>query len=210
MDKNIMKIVKPLLCFLTLLFAGESLSAQHSLYSDVKARQVGDVITIVLVENISGSTTSDARSASNTDGSVGGSVTGSFLPVEPTFGAGAQVSFDSDQRNLASQRQLLEGYLSVQVMEVDARGNLIVEGSRKTEINGELHEMSLKGLIRTNDVDSMNRILSYKLANAEITYKKRDGPSQLLSKSKSSMSRNIFKAVAVGLVAVIVADQVTN
>lgn len=195
---------------LTLLFLAEPLMAQHSLFSDVKARGIGDVITIILVENISGSTTSDARSASSTDGSAGGSITGSFLPIEPTFGAGAQVSFDSDQRNLASQRQLLEGYLSVQVIEVDDRGNLIVEGSRKTEINGELHEMSLKGLIRTNDVDSMNRILSYKLANAEITYKKRDGPSQLLSRSGSSMSRNIFKAVAVGLVGVIIADQVMN
>ncbi len=186
-----------------LLLIAEPLAAQHSLYRDVKANQVGDIITIVLVENISGSTTSDSRSASSIDGSANGSISGNFLPYEPTFGTGARVDYGSDERNLANQRQLLEGFISVQIVDVDQMGNLIVEGSRQTEINGEVHEMNIRGIVRTNDIDNRNRVLSYKLANADIKYQKKGGLIDS-AKPKGSFSRLAFRLISVGLAAVAV------
>ncbi len=146
--------------------------AQHSLYRDVKAQQVGDIITVVLMENISGSTTTDSRRTSRTAGDVAGSASGNFLPFEPYFGANTSVNYNADERNLANQRQLLSGYLSVQIKEITGRGDLVVSGNRVTEINGELHELSLDGIIRSNDVDSRNRVPSYRVANAQINYQK--------------------------------------
>ncbi len=206
MDKNNlannMRQINLIAALLLIVFLiAEPVVGQHSLYRDVKANRVGDIITIVLVENISGSTTSDSRSASSIDGSANGSISGNFLPYEPTFGTGARVDYGSDERNLANQRQLLEGFVSVQVVGVDQMGNLIVEGSRHTEINGEVHEMNLRGLVRTNDIDNQNRVLSYKLANADIKYQKKGGLVDSV-KPKGSFSRLAFRLISVGLAGV--------
>lgn len=168
--------------------------AQNSLYRDVKANKVGDVITVILLESTSGSSTSDTKLSSNANGSAGGSITGNFLPFQPTFGSDAVVNYDSDQRNLASQRQLLEGFLSVQIKEVTPNGDLIVEGNRLTEVNGEVHEMMLTGVVRQNDVNSQNEVLSYRIANANISYQKKGG---LRSKTQD---RGLLKKVAFGVV----------
>lgn len=203
MDKNniVMKHIYLTGMVLMLFLITEPIVAQHSLYRDVKANRIGDIITIVLVENISGSTTSDSRSASSIDGSASGTVSGNFLPYEPTFGTGARVDYGSDERNLANQRQLLEGYVSVQIVEVDQMGNLVVEGSRHTEINGEVHEMNIRGIVRTNDIDNRNRVLSYKLANADIKYQKKGGLVDSV-KPKGSFSRLAFRLVSAGLAAI--------
>lgn len=178
---------------LSLLVAANAL-AQNSLYRDVKAHRIGDIITVVLMENISGSSTSDSKVASNANASAEGSASGNFLPFEPTFGAGSTVNYGSDQQNLSSQRQLLEGYLSVQIVEVTSAGDLIVEGNRHTEINGELHEMSLRGTVRQNDIDGRNQVLSYRIANADISYKKDGG---FMNHKKK---RGAFKRIALGIV----------
>lgn len=184
------------------LFAGSAMAQKSSLYSDVKASQVGDIITVILTENISGSSTADARKSSNANGSVSGSVTGNFIPFEPTFGSGTQVNYGSDERNLANQRQLLEGLMSVQIVEVTPLGDLIVQGTRSTEINGETHEMKLTGTVRQNDVDSRNRVLSYRVANAEISYQQKGGLHEI-TKRRGMIRRIILGGVGVALGAAI-------
>lgn len=175
-----------------------SAAAQTSLYSDVKAGQVGDIITIILTENISGSSTADARKSSNANGSASGSVSGNFIPFEPTFGSGAQVNYGSDERNLSSQRQLLQGMMSVQIIEVTPLGDLLVEGTRMTKINGETHRMELTGTVRSKDVDSQNRVLSYRVANANISYQQEGGIKEF-TKRRGLVRRVVLGGVAVAL-----------
>lgn len=157
--------------------------AQQSLYSDIKAHRPGDLITVILVENISGSFNSDANTASNTSGRAESGVQGNFLPFEPVFGADAQVEYNSDERVSANQGQLLEGTLSVRVEEISNSGNLMVMGSRSTEINGERHEMTIEGLVRPSDVTDANEVLSYRIANAQITYLKKEGAKEKFHKT---------------------------
>ena len=182
---------------LMLTFAS-SVAAQTSLYSDVKAGKVGDIITIILTENISGSSTADARKSSNANGSASGSVSGNFIPFEPTFGSGAQVNYGSDERNLSSQRQLLQGMMSVQIIEVTPLGDLLVEGTRMTKINGETHRMELTGTVRSKDVDSQNRVLSYRVANANISYQQEGGIKEF-TKRRGLVRRVVLGGVAVAL-----------
>jgi flagellar L-ring protein FlgH len=207
MEKNILKQGIFILAVAALIMADVMpATAQTSLYRDVKANQVGDIITVVLVENISGSSTSDARRSSNANGSATGSVSGNFIPFEPTFGSGVKVDYGSDSRNLASQRQLLEGFMSVQIVDVTPLGDLIVQGTRVTEINGETHEMSLKGTVRPNDVDSNNRVLSYRVANANISYQKKGGFAEA-TKRRGLMRRIVYTGVGLALGAAILARE---
>lgn len=203
MAKNTLRSIKTAILATMLAICTVPAMGQTSLYSDVKAGKVGDIITVVLMENISGSSTSDSRTASNADGAASGSVSGNFLPFEPTFGSNVRVNYGSDERNLANQRQLLEGFMSVQIVEITPLGDLIVEGSRTTEINGELHEMSLTGTVRSNDVDSRNRVFSYRVANANISYQKKGGLKEV-TKRRGFIRRVAFVGLGAALGAVIV------
>jgi len=202
MGKNVMKKIIGA-CLILFITQSVQVFAQHSLYRDLKANRVGDIITIILAENISGSSTSDARSASNADGNTSGSMSGNFLPFEPTFGSNVQVNYDSDERNLASQKQLLQGYLSAEIVEVTQSGNLRIQGTRRTVINGDVHEMSLNGLVRSSDVDNRNRVYSYRMANAEISYEKQEGLKSL-TKKRGFFKRALFTGIGVAVASVAV------
>ncbi|MDR8394231.1 flagellar basal body L-ring protein FlgH [Aliifodinibius sp. S!AR15-10] len=202
METNIVG-VETFFLTLVLLAAGTfSAAAQGSLYQDIKGNEVGDIITVVLREDISGSSTSDSESASNSAGSANGAATGNFLPFEPTFGSNVQVNYGSDQSAEASQRQLLEGYMSVTIAEETPRGDFVIEGTRSTEINGELHEMELKGTVRPRDINSRNQVYSFLVANAEISYQKKGGVREL-TKERGFIRRVIFTGVGVALGAAI-------
>ncbi len=171
---------------------------QRSLYKDNKAVQVGDVLTVILQENISGSTSADAQNASSAGAGMGGSVGGNFMPFQPTFGADAEVNYESDQQVSTNQGQLLEGYMSVEVTDVTATGNLIVEGTRSTEINGEKHEIDVSGTVRPKDINGRNEVLSYRLANAQINYEKEGGLSQV-TKKEGFIKRAALAVAGIGL-----------
>lgn len=179
---------------------GQDIHAQHSLYSDVKAKRIGDIITVVLKENTQGSSTTDNRSSSMGRSDASGSVGGNFMPFEPLFGADVQVQNGAEASNLATQKQLLEGFLSVQIIEVTPYGDLIVEGNRSTEVNGEVHQMSISGTVRQNDIDGNNQVMSYRIANAAISYQKMGGIS-----SQTRSKRLGTKILTVGLSACLAA-----
>lgn len=154
-------------------------SAGHqSLYQDVKANRIGDVITVVLKENISGTSDADSRNRSSTSGDADASLSGNLNNFLPMFGASSSVNYQSDDQNRASSRQLLQGHVSVRVEDITPSGDLFVIGERSTEINGELHTMEIEGFIRPSDVDQQNMIPSYRVANADITYHKDDSIQQ--------------------------------
>jgi len=195
LNKNLLTLT-----ILGILFLSNDVFAQFSLYSDLKAKRVGDIITVLLRENLQGSSTTDSRVTSNVTGQASGSLSGNFLPFEPVFGSGASVNFGNDQKNQATQRQLLEGFVSVQIVEVSEQGDLIVEGKRHTEINGEVHEMSISGTIRQKDIDVENQVFSYRIANAQISYQKMGGLKDKKN-SKGFLKKVVFGGIGAGLAA---------
>lgn len=184
-----------------------ALFAQRSLYSDVKAHRVGDVITVILTENITGSSSTDSRTQSNTAGSASSSFSGNMLPMDAIFGADAQFDYNSDERALANQRQLLSGTLSVRISEIDESGNYLIEGSRSTEISGEIYSMNLSGIIRPTDINDANEVLSYRVADANIVYLNKGGISGLTR--KKGIGRKVLWGV-IGIVTGVSAIMAVN
>ena len=93
-------------------------SSQFSLYQDYKARKIGDLVTIVLQENITGSSSADNSNKSGVNGGATGSVTGNLAPFLPLFGANAAVDYQSNDRNAAAQSNLLRGTVSARIEEI--------------------------------------------------------------------------------------------
>jgi len=143
-----------------------------SLYADIKAHGVGDIVTILIVESTSGSQQSNLNSSGKSSLKADGSLTGNLTSVLPLIGASS--SFKSDQSNEAgtAQRDGLTGKLTAVVTAILPNGNLKIQGRRRLEVNGESYLLDVKGLVRPKDIASDNMVLSYNLANVEIAYKK--------------------------------------
>lgn len=198
MEKYTLEIGNTVSVVLLLLVMATPVWGQSSMYQDNAATQVGDIITVILQENISGSTNSDTQNSSDAAGAAGGSASSNFLPFQPTFGSDVQVNYDSDERVQTNQGQLLEGLMSVEVTDVTSTGNLVIEGSRSTEINGEQHIMDLKGMVRPRDINGRNQIMSYRVANAQINYEK-DGDFKGITKKEGLLKRVALTGVGIAL-----------
>jgi len=150
-----------------------SASLANSLYSDVKARRVGDIITVNLSENTNASksagTTSSKESSVNLDPIVG-------LGANPLRIGNQAIQLGMDSSNeftgdaQASQSNSLNGNISVTVVEVLPNQNLIIRGEKWLTLNNGDEYIRLTGVIRPADIAPTNEINSNKIANARIQY----------------------------------------
>ncbi|MCG8606982.1 flagellar basal body L-ring protein FlgH [bacterium] len=152
-----------------------------SLYTDIKAHEVGDILTILIVESTSGAQQSDINSADKSSMSTNGSITGNLTSVLPILGASSGFESGSSAKAGAAQKDVLTGKITAVVTGMMRNGNLILEGKRRLEVNGESYLLTVKGVARPKDISSENMIFSYNVANVEISYKK-DGLINKLGK----------------------------
>ncbi|MDP2559867.1 flagellar basal body L-ring protein FlgH [Psychrobium sp. 1_MG-2023] len=143
-----------------------------SLYADVKARRVGDIIEVILSESTS------AKKNANSNTKKENSVT-----LSPVTGLGKNVTiggntldFGLDQDSefkgtgSADQSNSLSGSISVSVVQVLGNGNLIVRGEKWITINNGDEFIRLNGIVRPQDISADNQIESIRVANARIQY----------------------------------------
>jgi len=152
-----------------------------SLYEDVKARRLNDLITINVVESISGSGSADtsASKSSSTDGSIN-SLLGLplNLNLSNAFGKGNTFSpnvsgsmSDDFKGNGATNRSgSLAGTITAKVVEVMPNGILALESRKEITINNEKQILILRGMVRPDDVAVDNSVSSSKVADAEVFF----------------------------------------
>ncbi|MCP3867058.1 MAG: flagellar basal body L-ring protein FlgH [Gammaproteobacteria bacterium] len=156
---------------------------EKSWFEDLRARRVGDMITIKLVEKMK------ANKQAKTDVKKDNSTTvtnPTILGSSPQFNAPGFIPLLSNtDNNLAfslesanefagdgksQQSNLLEGDITVTVIDVLANGYLMVRGEKRIGINQGNEYIRLSGIVRPADVDSTNTVLSTRLADPTIVY----------------------------------------
>ncbi len=142
-----------------------------SLYTDIKAHSLGDVVTVLIVENASARQESNAKSRSNASINADGSLAGTFAEFLPIFGASSVISSDIDKSNGSDQEDRLSGKITASIIEITDAGLLKIQGERSVEVNGEENIMRLDGLVRARDIRTDNTVYSYNIANAKIVYR---------------------------------------
>ncbi len=145
----------------------------NSLYSDVKARRVGDIITVNLQENTRATKSAGTSTSKETE-----------VVVNPIIGLGGnafnigsesiQLGIDTTNEfegdSSANQSNNLTGNISVTVVQVLANQNLLVRGEKWLTLNNGDEYIRLTGVVRPADVSPTNEIESSKIANARIQY----------------------------------------
>jgi flagellar L-ring protein precursor FlgH len=146
---------------------------QMELFADLKARRVGDVLTIRLAESTNASKSAATKTAkttavNNTGPTIfGKTITAAGVPILTTTMNGAD-SFDGS--GSSTQGNSLAGSLTVTVMEVQPNGNLVIQGEKTLKLNQGDEFVRVSGVVRRADIATDNTVTSDKIADAHISY----------------------------------------
>jgi flagellar L-ring protein FlgH len=148
------------------------------LFTNPKARRIGDIVTIRIVE--SSSATNKASTQTGRSSSVSAGVD-NFFGLEnkysassPFFnpfgkvGGGLESGFDGSGTTKRSGD--LTATITARVVDIMPNGNLIVMGSREVMVNREKQQITLSGIVRPRDISAENEVLSNYIADAKIAY----------------------------------------
>lgn len=146
------------------------------LHSDLRARRVGDLLTVVIREVTdaksneerkldkdsaeSGKFSFSGKTASNGAGREASGEFNANRSSDRTFNGSAE--YENDRR--------FQDQMTVTVIDVLPNGNLVIEGFRKRVVANETRMLRLSGVVRANDVDLNNSVQSRSIASFQIEY----------------------------------------
>jgi len=161
------------------------------LFADGRARRVGDLVVVKIMEQTAAKTKADTTAQKNSSNNYGigaffGAPTVSMVPIANVNPPGVRSArTDPSYNMLALDTRSLSGLnstgetkrennvktsMAVRVIRVLPGGLLQIEGARETRVNEETEYMVLTGVIRSKDVAADNSILSTQIADASINY----------------------------------------
>ena len=149
------------------LWPGET--PQNMLFSDNKATRAGDIITIHLVERTTASNKASTRLKREGKTSFGFST--QSLPDAATgtnLGFAGENGFNGS--GSTNRSETLISTISATVIEVLPNGTMKIDGRRRLKMNNADQYIRVTGLVRKEDINYDNSIISTKIANAEISY----------------------------------------
>ncbi len=143
------------------------------LYSDRRARDVGDLLTITLLENTTAQTSANTATNKESNLSLG---TPSILGAPVTLGgkdilsATAKGARDFTGKGNSAQSNRLQGSVTVTVVQRLPNGNLVVQGQKNLRLNQGDELVQVQGIVRPADIAQDNSIPSSRVAEARIVY----------------------------------------
>lgn len=147
----------------------QAANGYSALHVGTRARQVGDLVTIVLVESLNTTKTASATTGRNGSASITPPTTGPLDFLDPNaLNAASQSSFKGS--GSATQRSELNGAISVTIAEVRPNGTALVVGERKMRLSQGDEWVQFAGILRLSDIDVDNRVVSSRIADAQIIY----------------------------------------
>ena len=155
------------------------------LFADKKARDVGDILTIVINES---TTLNASKSRSNEkEANVNLNAGTGIFHFLAAASAGGSDSFSAD--GSARDTNSFRGQITVTVVEVLPNDNMVVEGTQSIWQNRDEHKITLRGIVRRADVTALNTVPSTKVADATLKF---DGKGPLNAKQRQGILTQIF------------------
>lgn len=157
-----------------------------SLFDDHKARHVGDVVTVIVVQQ----TVTQHKASNQVDKDTEASaLAGSgLLNFFPNLSLSAERSA-SGTGTSTSQTNLVDR-LTARVVAVMPNGLLQIEGSRRIQLHADKLELRLRGLVRARDVAADNTVLSTQVSDQEITW---SGTGPIAEKQRPGLITRILR-----------------
>jgi len=182
--------------------AGSLYTPTHgvALWSDQRARQVGDILTVLLEESTTSSksstssVTKDSNINMSTPNILGTSPTVRAFPFNSSLNLSAEIGAarDGGGEAAANQQNQLNGQIAVTVTQVLPNGVLVVRGEKWLQLTEGQEFLRVSGMIRPADVQQDNTISSTKIADARITF---SGTGQFAQAHKMGWLAKFFNSI---------------
>ena len=168
-----------------------------SLFRDHRANEIGDIVTILVVE----STSATNEGTSKFDKKIGmkGGVRvegfldyvfpGWFEPMEPLKAMDIDPEEDFSGSGKTTSGNSFATKITATVVDRLPNGNLVLEGTRNIKVNEEKQEFVLRGVVRPEDITPFNTVLSTQIADVEMFYK---GKGPVGDRNKPGLITKIF------------------
>ena len=137
-----------------------------SLFTNLKAFHVGDVITIVIRESSVASSNSNTQTNNKNESSGGPGV--GVLGFMDLWQLDLENKYTGDGKT--SRKGSLSAEMTAQLVERLPNGHFRLEGKRTIRINGEYETIIVSGIVRGRDISPQNKVLSTTIASANIVY----------------------------------------
>ncbi len=146
-----------------------------NLSADRRARGLNDLITIHVIENLQASGTADAALNKSSSASAGvGKMFGLETKLPSSVDPANMVAGSSDTKfkggGVTTRTGQLTANMTARVTEVLPNGDLVLEGAREIEINGDRQIVVLTGVARPSDIGKDNAVLSTSIGQLRIRY----------------------------------------
>jgi flagellar L-ring protein precursor FlgH len=142
---------------------------------DPRAKQVNDLVTVRIVESIAATGTADSALTKNSSGSA--SVTKFFgldtkFPdvLDPTNLANPSSDTKFKGGGTTTRSGELTATMTARVVDVLPNGDLVLEGAREIDINGDRQVVVLTGVVRPNAINRSNIVPSTQVGQLRIQY----------------------------------------
>lgn len=172
----------------------------NDMFSNVKARRVGDIVTVRIVE--SAEAINKATTKTDRDSSIDAQLS-AFFNLEQKFPtsrpdlnpfakvkSGINSAFEGAGETKRSGE--FTAYISARVSAITANGNLLINGSRSVTINNEEQIITLSGIIRPKDISPSNEVLSRHVSDARIYY---SGAGVINDRQKPGLLTRVFDKI---------------
>jgi flagellar L-ring protein precursor FlgH len=168
---------------------GSTSATASSLFSDVRAHNVGDILYVTVAEATSAQSSASTKVSKDEDVSLLNG-TGLFNRLFKEFSFGASNARSANGTGQTSRTGSLVTALSVTVKEVLPNGIIRIEGSRLVTINKETQKVIFSGVVRPEDIGTDNSIPSTLVADANIRY---EGKGTVADTQKPGILTRIFR-----------------
>jgi len=155
---------------------------ENPLFSDHKAMNVYDIVTVVISETAKSSSTGSKQLSENDASNLGGGVFSSNGLVAnggkasnalSQLNSGFQTSSNSTYKGqgTATKDASFTTTVSARIVKILKNGNYFISGKREILVDKQKQIIQISGVIRPYDIDQNNNINSSQMSDAKILYK---------------------------------------
>jgi flagellar L-ring protein precursor FlgH len=134
--------------------------------SDLRARNVDDLVTILVLERATAISSGTTKSSRKSNANASFSAAGGLTRAAGVVNASGETTLAGE--GATSRESSLSTTLSARVTQVLPNGYLVVEGNREIQVNSERQTVTVRGVVRPNDLSTDNVVPSTQIAQMEI------------------------------------------
>lgn len=165
----------------------------QNLFEDRRAHRVGDILSVVLSERTQSSKIADTEiKKENAIDFNEGILLGDTLSLgDYSLATSLAQNRELKGESSSDQSNSLSGSIAVTVSEILPNGLMVVRGEKWMTLNRGEEFIRVKGLVRPEDIQPDNTILSTRLADARITY---SGTGELAESNRQGWGSRFFNS----------------